>query len=98
MSRRFTESEVRLARRIKAKVDAEKWRAACELRELPLKEMMQKILDAPLQPSFGPTPPWWEQAVAEADQNLVWVNGGGWMRKELWEDVLKYSEELKDDR
>lgn len=61
-----------------------------------LRETFQEICNAPLQPSYGPTPPWWEQAVAEADQDLVWVNGGGWMRRDLWEDILKYAEDLKD--
>ena len=87
--RRFTDKEVELARRISEKVDLENWEKACQPPvEESFKEQMQRILDAPLQPSYGPTPPWWEQAVAEADQNMVWVKGGGWMRKDLWEDIL----------
>jgi hypothetical protein len=96
MRQRFTKSEVELARRIKAKVDTENWKAACELRELPVKEMMQRILDAPLQPSYGPTPPWWDQAVAEADQDMLWVNGGGWMPRSLWEDLLAVSADMSE--
>lgn len=87
--RRFTDSEVALARRIKAKTDAEFRARIEEQREESLTESLKRIFDAPLQPSCGPTPPWWEQAVAEADENLVWVSGYGWMQRELWEDILR---------
>lgn len=86
--RRFTDSEVALARRIKAKTDAEFWARIEEQKKESLSETLKRIFDAPMQPIYGPTPPWWEQAIAEADQNLVWVEGGGWMRRELWEDLL----------
>ena len=94
--RRFSKAEVSLARRIKDKVDREEWEKACAPpAEETIREQMMRILDAPLQPLYGPTPPWWEQAVAEADQGMVWVRGGGWMKKSLWEDILFVSEEMK---
>ena len=94
--RRFTDSEVALARRIKDKTDVEFWAMVEERRNEPWSETFKRIMDAPLQPSYGPTPPWWEQAVAEADQDLVWVEGGGWMKRELWEDILKCAEETNE--
>lgn len=96
MSRRFTAAEVKLARRIMAKLDRERWEAACHPQEISIEEWAQKIMDAPLLPSFGPTPPWWEQAVAEEDQGMVWVEGGGWMMKELWEDILAISSDMAE--
>ena len=92
--KRFTEAEVTLARRIKAKTDADAWAEVEVMRQESWKETFQRIVDAPLQSSYGPTPPWWEQAVVEADQDLMWVNGGGWMKRDLWEDILKHMEEL----
>lgn len=105
MSRRFTDKEVELARRIKANVDNQFWAAACAPpEEQSIEDMAEMIMNAPLQPTCGPTPPWWEQAVAEADQNMVWVDGGGWMQRELWEDILathldlvELEKELEDD-
>jgi hypothetical protein len=97
VSRRFTNAEVKLARRIVEKLDKERWEAACSPQEpLSVKEWAQRIMDAPLQPSYGPTPPWWEQAVAEADQGLVWVEGGGWMPQVLWNDILQVSAEMAE--
>lgn len=89
MSRRFSEKELALARRIQEGLHKEIWERACNPPpEISVREQLQRIMDAPLQPSYGPTPPWWEQAIAEADENMVWVNGGGWLRKDLWEDLL----------
>jgi hypothetical protein len=92
--RRFTKAEVALARRIKEKTDADRWIEAEKMRTEPLQDSLKRIMDAPMQPSYGPTPPWWEQAVAEEDQDLLWVSGYGWMKRDLWEDILKCSEEL----
>ena len=87
--RRFSDAEVKLARRISEKEDRERWERACQPPvEESVRDQMQRIMDAPLQPSYGPTPPWWVQALAEEDQNMVWVRGGGWFKKDLWEDLL----------
>ena len=96
MKSRFSDAEVALARRIKARLEKESWERACSLPpEETFREQTKRIMDAPLQPSYGPTPPWWDQAVAEADQGMVWVHGGGWMRKDLWDDILAVSKDME---
>lgn len=89
MSRRFSMSEVKLARRIKARTNVEKAMEQENIRNESMQEAFKRITDAPMHPSYGPTPPWWEQAVAEADQGLVWVTGYGYMGRDLWDGILK---------
>jgi hypothetical protein len=97
VNRRFTEAEVRLARRIVAKIEKERWEEACKPKKpLSVEEWARRIMEAPLQPSYGPTPPWWEQAVEEADRGMVWVDGGGWMHRDMWNDILQCSEHLAE--
>lgn len=99
MGNRFSKSELALARRIKAKEDKKFWDRACSpsepLSTASLDDMKRSILEAPLQPSYDKAPPWWEQAVAEADWDAVWVRGAGWMQQWLWNDILATSENMK---
>jgi len=91
---RFSAAELALARRIVAKeatdleVEIER-RKHLSMSEAYL-EFMSEIMNEPLQPSHGATPPWWKQAIMEADQGKLWVEGFGWMDTQLWDDIVKH--------
>ena len=94
--RRFTDKELSLARRIAAKVAIDK-AVALDLEQRrrrgmseieKWKEQMDRIMNSPLQVPGGTTPPWWERAIVEADEDKVWVDGFGYMERCLWDDVV----------
>ena len=98
MRRKFTESEVKLARRIYENEQKKQWEAACQVPPFTsqtVEDWSKGICNQSLQPTGGPTPSWWVQAVAETDDNMVFVQNAGWASKSLWDDVLSYEEELK---
>ena len=91
MTRRFTDSEIALARRICNKELGEKLRLAEERKNESVADTLRRWQQEPLQPSYGPTPPWWDQAVAQ-EYGMVWVGGYGWMDETLWKDILAWQE------
>lgn len=97
MRRRYTDTEVALARRIKAKMDVEREAKLEQLRNESWADMVKRIMDAPIHPTGGPTPPWWEQAIAETDYDQIWIEGHGWMSQSLWDDIVACSEEVKNE-
>lgn len=82
---KWTKSQIELARRI-CDNEFNKFFNA-EPKEETFREQVERILNQPIVPSYGNEPPWWQQAVAWADQGLIWVRGYGWMQESLWEDI-----------
>lgn len=59
------------------------------------KQVWDRMANAPLQPSCGPTPPWWTKAVEWADHQRIWVENFGFMEEALWEYLKANDEYLK---
>lgn len=90
MVKRWTKSEVELARRI----ESGQWKdifTSDVFSSKPLTrkdfEDFMKMLDR--QPIVPEDPPWWTQALQWADRGLLWIKGYGWMPEHLWKDILK---------
>jgi len=90
---RFTPSQVALARRICEAEWNKLFNHICRYDppEETHEQWAKRILDAPIHPPEGPEPPWWKQAIEWADRGRIWVKGYGYMREELWQDILEWT-------
>jgi hypothetical protein len=96
--KRFSKSEVLLARRIQRKVWLDSLKEACQSQgpvsgRLEIGHVVSSLL---CHSGFPQDPPWWDQAVAEADSDLIWVPNFGWMPQSYWNDVLSVCKNIEN--
>jgi len=83
----FTPAQVKLARRICAEESKDYFTPKPPI---PFKEAWDNMMNAPIHPTGGPTPPWWQQAVRWADNGDIWVGNFGYTDVNLWNDISSY--------